>query len=159
PDFELGQLDINRQLQRVGRRLLHRETKTEASDDTLPLPSMAVDALRARKERRKRDRSRAGEVWQETGLLFGTRFGGPIEPRNFNRAWDARCRKAGVPKITVHDGRRSCGSLLVELDVHPRVIMKILRHAQMDVTMEIYTQVSTDVARQALQKLNDSLAG
>src|ERR1051325_6855272 len=39
-----------------------------------------------------------------------------VEPRDFNRAWDARCRKAGAPRITVHDGRCSCGSLLVELE-------------------------------------------
>jgi integrase len=41
----------------------------------------------------------------------------PIEPRNFNRSWNARCAKAGVRKITVHDGRRTCATLLVDLDV------------------------------------------
>ncbi|GAA3891456.1 site-specific integrase [Saccharothrix violaceirubra] len=157
PNFRTEELEVDHQLQRVGRQLLHRETKTEASEDTLPLPPMAAVALKQRAERRKQDRVRAGDEWQETGLLFTTRFGGPIEPRNLNRSWNARCVKAGVPRITVHDGRRSCGSLLVELDVHPRVIMRILRHAQMEVTMEIYSEVSTEVARQALRKLNDSL--
>ncbi|MBB5958993.1 integrase [Saccharothrix tamanrassetensis] len=158
-DLEDHELDVNLQLQRVGRQLLHRETKTEASDDTLPLTPLAVAALTERAVRRELDRKNAGEAWQETGLMFTTRFGTPIEPRNFNRSWNARCDKAGVPRITVHDGRRSCGSLLVELDVHPRVIMKILRHAQMQVTMEIYAEVSTDVTRAALRKLSDSLGG
>jgi integrase len=43
----------------------------------------------------------------------------PIEPRNFNRSWDTRCTKADVRKITVHDGRSGCGTLLSDLDVHP----------------------------------------
>jgi integrase len=61
-----------------------------------------------------------------TALIFTTRHGTPIEPRNFNRAWDARCRRTGIRRITVHDARRTCASLLVDLDVHPRVAMQIL---------------------------------
>src|SRR5690606_29028916 len=143
-DFDAGELVIGFQLQRIDGKLLHRETKSEASDDTLPLPDIAAMALRDRLAARERDRAAVGEVWQGAPLMFTTRYGRPVEPRNFNRSWDARCRKAGVPKITVHDGRRTCGSLLADLDVHPRVAMRILRHAQFAVTMEIYTDVSSE---------------
>jgi integrase len=40
-----------------------------------------------------------------------------------------------------HDTRRTCGSLLAALDVHPRVAMQILRHSKIAITMEIYTEV------------------
>ncbi|ATE58096.1 hypothetical protein CNX65_10370 [Actinosynnema pretiosum] len=153
----LGVLDIGYQLQRVRGQLLHRETKTEASEDTLPMPSIAATAIRLRRRQRLLDRQEADVAWHESGLLFTTRHGTPIEPRNFNRSWDRRCEKAGVPKITVHDGRRSCASLLAELNVHPRVVMRILRHANMKVTMEIYTEVSDDTTRKALQQLSESL--
>ncbi|NDL60979.1 site-specific integrase [Phytoactinopolyspora mesophila] len=156
-DLDAGELGIEHQLQRVRRQLLHRETKTEASDDTLPLPGIASTALSQRLARRDRDREQAGEAWQEFGLMFCTRYGTPIEPRNFNRAWDARCRKAEVPKISVHDGRRTCGSLLADLDVHPRVAMRILRHAQFAVTMEIYTEVSSEATQAGLKRLGESL--
>lgn len=64
-----------------------------------------------------------------------------------------------MPKISVHDGRRTCGSLLADLDVHPRVAMRILRHTQFAVTMEIYTEVSSEATRAGLKKLSESLAG
>lgn len=51
-------------------------------------------------------------------------LGYPNEPRNFNHAWDIRCRKAGVRKITVHDRRRTRATLLIDLDVHPREVMQ-----------------------------------
>ena len=89
--------------------------------------------------------------------MFTTRYGTPIEPRNFNRSWDSRCAKAGVRKITVHDARRTCATLLADLDVHPRVAMQILRHAQFSLTMEIYTMASSAATRAALKKLGDSL--
>jgi hypothetical protein len=39
---------------------------------------------------------------------------------------------------------RTCASLLVALDVHPRVAMRILRQGKIAVTMEIYTAVPDD---------------
>ena len=92
-------------------------------------------------------------------MIFTTAHGTPIEPRNFNSYWDRRCELAGVRRITVHDARRTCGSLLADLDGHPRVAMQILRHAQFSITMEIYTQVSSEAARSALRRLGESLEG
>ena len=158
-DLDAGNLDIGLNLQRVGGRLLHRETKTEGSDSSLPLPNICITALRLRHDDQHRDRAAAGPAWHGDKLVFTTRYGTPIEPRNFNRSWDARCAKAGVRKITVHDGRRSCGTLLADLDVHPRVAMQILRHAQFSLTMEIYTLASSAATRDALKRLGESLNG
>jgi len=51
------------------------------------------------------------------------------------------------------------GSLLADLDVHPRIAMQILRHAQFAITMEIYTQVASQATRDALKRLGESLDG
>ncbi len=100
----------------------------------------------------------AGPAWQGDGLVFTGRLGMPVDPRTVNRVFTARCRKAGVRQITVHDARRTCASLLADLDVHPRVAMEILRHADFSVTMEIYTKVSSQQTRDALKRLGESLA-
>jgi integrase len=75
--------------------------------------------------------------WIDTGLGFTTRYGTPIEPRNFNRSFD-RC--------------------IAALDVHPRVAMRILRHSKIAVTMKIYTETLSDATRDALRKLGGWLA-
>jgi integrase len=92
-------------------------------------------------------------------LLFTTDTGRPIEPRNLKRSFDARCKKAGVRQIKIHDTRRTCGSLLAALDVHPRVAMAILRHSRIALTMEVYTQVPDKTTRDALKRLSDLLGG
>ena len=71
----------------------------------------------------------------------------------------ARCKKAGVRQIKIHDTRRTCGSLLAALDVHPRVAMAILRHSRIALTMEVYTQVPDKTTRDALKRLSDLLGG
>jgi integrase len=156
-DLDERELTVSLQLQRVSRQLLHRETKTEGSEATLPLPDICAAALKLRKSTQAGTKSAAGAAWQGDTLVFTTRDGTPIEPRNLNRSWDARCAKAKVRKITIHDARRTCGSLLADLDVHPRVAMAILRHAQVSITMEIYTMVSSKQTREALTRLGDSL--
>jgi integrase len=55
------------------------------------------------------------------------------------------------------DTRRTCGSLLAALDVHPRIAMAILRHSRIALTMEIYTQVPDPATRDALRRLGDWL--
>ncbi|YCK42576.1 tyrosine-type recombinase/integrase [Actinomadura sp. ATCC 39365] len=80
-----------------------------------------------------------------------------MEPRNLNRASEAHCKNAGVPRIRFHDTRHTCASLLAALDVHPRVAMRILRHSQISVTMNVYTQIPSPETRNALACLNASL--
>jgi integrase len=96
-----------------------RGTKTESSEAPLPLPDLCVTALKLHKQQQDADHQRAGRAWLDTGLVFTTRHGTPIEPRNFNRSFDRRITKAQVPKITVHGARRTCGSLLAALEIHP----------------------------------------
>jgi integrase len=157
-DLDCAELDIGWQLQRVRGELLHRETKTEASDATLPLPGICGTALRMRLAEQADSRTAVGAAWVETGLVFTTRVGTPIEPRNFNRRFQARCAKAGVRLITVHQVRHPCATLLAALDVHPRVAMRILRHAQIDVTMNVYTEVSDAKTLRALKRLARQLS-
>jgi hypothetical protein len=54
----------------------------------------------------------------------------------------------------VHDARRNCGSFLADLDV-PWVAVQILRHAQLSLMVEVYTQVSSHATRDALKRLEE----
>ena len=102
-------------------------TKTETSEVTLPLPGICVAALELRRADEKVAREEAGIERQGSKLVFSTRLGTPVEPRNFNRSWDTRIKKAGVRRITVHDARRTCGTLLADLDVHPAGADNVVR--------------------------------
>ena len=156
-NLDAAELYVGEQVQRVGRELLRRQVKTETSEAPLPLPELCVAALKLRREQQETDRSRTAGAWLDTGLVFTTRHGTAIEPRNFSRSFDRCIAKAGVPRITVHGTRKTCGSLLAALDVHPRVAMQILRHSKIAVTMEIYTEVPSAATRDALKKLGQWL--
>jgi integrase len=62
-------------------------------------------------------------------------------------------QRAGLPDIRFHDLRHSCATLLITLNVHPRIVMEVLRHAQISTTMNIYSHALPQVNRDALNAL------
>lgn len=159
-DFETGELYVDHQIQRAGRQILHRETKTEESDDFLPLPALCLKALRMRRAQQTGDRKAAGDLWQDShDLIFTTKNGTPIEPGNLTRMFALRARRAGLRVIPLRNTRHTCSSLLVALKVHPKVAQRILRHSQIAMTMEVYAEASEEEVREALAKLSGAVDG
>jgi integrase len=156
-DLEAGTLKIRQQLQRVGGELRLGDVKTRGSGQVVPLPEICVRALRRRRAEQATDRLAAGEDWQESGLVFTTRHGTPIEPRNMARTFDLLSEKAGLRRIRLHDTRHTCASLLAAAGTHPRTVMAILRHSQIAVTMNVYTHVTTEGQRAAVGLLGGLL--
>ena len=58
-----------------------------------------------------------------------------------------------VHHMTVRDARRTCATLLVDLEVHPRVIMWIRRSADVSMTLEIYSNASPMATSEAQRRL------
>src|SRR5690606_36868821 len=148
------ELSVEWQLHQIkGELRRSKKTKTEDSEATMPLPELCVEALKLRREQQERQRADAIE-WTASCYVFTTSTGQPVDPsRSYARRFDARCAKAGVRRIEVHTTRKTCATLLAALDVHPRVAMRILRHSQIKLTMDLYTQVHDDATVNALKKL------
>jgi integrase len=160
-------VDLNRagahlrwQIQRQAGTLRRISLKTEDSDRVIPLPGLVVKALTARMQRQQQQREKAGKGWSDPhgwNLVFTTPEGGPIDPRNFNRAFHAACKAASVRKIRVHDTRHTCASLLRSLGVDLSVIKEILRHSQLSITADVYIHVTTNQQREAVSLISDVL--
>lgn len=157
-DFEAGEVHVRQAAQRVGGVLRFDPPKTRRSRRTLPLPGTCLDALREHKARQARERLAAGPSWAASGLVFTTRHGTPIEPRNLNRHWHATREAIGLSTVRFHDLRHTCVTLLLDLDAPPHIVQAIAGHSAIDVTMTIYAHASREEQRRALQRLADRLA-
>jgi integrase len=115
--------------------------KTASSAAVLPLPVICVTALKLRAERQAADRDQAAGAWQPNEFVFTSTMARLMSLGTSTRQFAARCGKAQVRYIRVHGTRRTCASLLVALDVHPSLAMQILRHSQIAMTMEVYSEV------------------
>ncbi|RPE42554.1 phage integrase family protein [Streptomyces sp. Ag109_O5-1] len=152
---------VRQALQRVGGEPLIVAPKTQRSARRVALPAECVTALRAQRAQQIADRKGAGDNWKGTGhgLVFTTKNGTPIEPRNLNRSFEVLCVRAGVRKVRFHDLRHTCASLLHEQGADARMIMEVLGHSSIRVTMDIYTFVRLDSQRSAFDRVGDALRG
>ncbi|WP_354296056.1 tyrosine-type recombinase/integrase [Plantibacter flavus] len=133
------------------------KTKTARSKRTLPLPEKTATALRVRASIQQADLRAAGEGWAETGLVFTTTLGTPIEPSNLRRTFDKDIAAAGVRRIRFHDMRHTCASLLLAQGVQMRVVMEVLGHSNMAFTSDIYSHVAPTTLRSASEAMNSAL--
>jgi integrase len=74
----------------------------------------------------------AGAEWQDSGLVFTTAHGTPIEPRNLNRHWYGVRDRAALPGVRPHDLRHTCVTLLLEAGVPPHIVQAIAGHSGID---------------------------
>ncbi len=152
-DLSEGVLRVRRGLHRVDGGLTVMPTKTRRSERVVPLPELVVRALREHRQRQEVERAALGPRWPDLGYVFTTPIGTPIDPRNCTRLVQAEVRRVGLPVVRLHDFRHGCVSVLLSLGVPPRTVMEIVGHATLEVTMNLYAQVSLTDKRAALDRL------
>jgi len=153
-----GTLEIVQTLQRVDGDLRFVPAKTLSSERTVPLIGLCVEALKAHKAKQAWEASQAGEGrWTDSGLVFTSTVGTPIEPDNLRRSWHPLRASLGLGPVRFHDLRHSCVTLLLGLGVPPHVVQEIVGHADMSVTLGIYAHVSLKDKREALALLQERI--
>lgn len=101
-DLDVGAARVRYTLGRVNGALVRSEPKTEKSRRTVPLPAPVVTAPRAHRKQRVADQLRAGSEWQDSGLVFTTAYGAPLDPRNVLRAFASVAERAGLSGAGLH---------------------------------------------------------
>jgi integrase len=156
-DLDAGTIHIRQQLQRISGQLHLGPLKTRAGRRDLPLLDLARQALKLQAERQAAYRTDMGSAWPDTGLVFTTRTGRPIEPRNLVRSFRRICANNKIRVIKVHHLRHTVGSLLKDLGVPGRDAQTILGHTRISTTLEIYTDTDEQARRDALTRLHGLL--
>ena len=153
-DLDKREIRVRTQRQRVGGEVYEDDPKGRRRKQTLPLPGICVAPLRWQRMRQAAMREQAGEKWEETGYVFTTRTGKPIEPRNLYRSFTRVAKNAGLRVIRLHDARHGTATLLTAAGVAPRGVMEILGHSQIAVTMNVYAHVVQDTQREAVSHMD-----
>lgn len=156
-DLKAGTVTVRGTLSRVGKKLIVTTPKTKSSHRVLPVPDGLVRVLRAHRTAQLEDRIRAANVWQNTGHVFTTAMGAPIDPRNALRSIQAAARRAGIEDVDVHALRHSAATVMLDSGVHLKAVSQLLGHAGTQVTADIYAHLTAPTARKALDDLGAAI--
>jgi integrase len=156
-DLDAGTLKVAATLGRISDRLVISEPKIDRSRRTVPLNAAVVAMLRRHRTDQKAERLRAGHQWTDSGLVFTTEFGGPVDPRNLLRVIEVAAKSAGVTDVGVHTLRHSAAVAWLEAGVHIKAVADLLGHSSIAITGDTYGHTSDDTARAAIDGLADRL--
>jgi integrase len=156
-NLDEGWVKVRRTIGRVEGRLVVSEPKTDRARRTVPLSVAVVAMLRKHKAAQAGERLRAGSQWRDSGLVFTTEFGGPVDPRNLLRVVEAAAASAGVEGVDVHTLRHSAAVAWLEAGVHIKAVADLLGHSSIAVTGDIYGHSSDATTRAAIDGLSGTL--
>ena len=127
-DFEedVGVLLVRRQLTREDGVLFNKDTKTAKSRRAINLPAPLISRLKSHRAVQNEMRLSMGRAWTNSGHIFTTSNGTPIDPRNISREFREICRDAGIGDWHPHELRHSAASLMLAQGVKLQVVSEVL---------------------------------
>jgi integrase len=150
-------LKVSATLSRVGGQLVITEPKSPRSRRAVPLSAPIVTKLKAHRKTQLEERVHAGDQWTDSGLVFTSELGGPVDPRNILRTVQIAAGKAGIENVGVHTLRHSAAVAWLESGVHIKAAADLLGHSSISITGDIYGHASDATTRAAVDGLSSAL--
>lgn len=151
-DFKNRQISITKTISIIKDRketsakkytLIVQKPKTKASIRKVPLTQRAYKMLLELKLKNSLDNQ----------LVFPSRKGTYINPRNFERSFSKIVNRAGIDKCNCHTLRHTFATRCFEKGISIKIISKWLGHSKIAHTLDIYTHIMPDIEKQAIQLL------
>ena len=151
-DFKAGTVSINRNVAYTPETgLVVGTPKTTNSLRTVPLiPSVS----RSLEELRREVEAAYPGADLKTAYLFPNKSGiyDPRMPDSITRRLERFMKRNGLPKLSPHDMRHSCASLLLANGADVKSVQEILGHADASTTLNFYVKADLSQMRSATEK-------
>lgn len=156
PDGQSAAIHIRRQItDNRGKVSISPRLKTSASRRTLYLGPEGVAVLQQHFEWMTLERSRF--QYPDQGWLFPATNGDHLKPRALNRTWVAILKQAKLydkdKPLRLHDLRHDALSRAAGLVNHPRELAAFAGHANVGISLQIYTHARQEDLKEAALKI------
>lgn len=151
-DFEAGTMAVTKTVSRIknfdggsSKTLLHIDApKSLKSVRKIPVPEFLIKL--------SQDLKNGGHT-EKDYLLSGTEV--PIDPRTYQKLFKKILNQAGVRDRKFHAIRHTFATRALELGVDIKTLSEILGHANVSITLNIYTHSLFEQKKRAIDKLNE----
>jgi integrase len=156
-DLDAGMLQVRRTLSEPKGRYIFEAPKS-GKGRSIRLTRKATAALKEHRKHQLEERMEKAGLWREQGLVFPSAVGTPLSGGNLNRTFKATLKRVGLPKSTrFHDLRHTCATLLLKQGVNPKFVQELLGHADISLTLNVYSHVLPDMGDAAAGAMDAAL--
>jgi integrase len=117
------------------------------------MPPVVVHSLRQHRTHQLEEQLAAGSAWQDFDLVFCTNWGTPLDGSNLTRQFQRRLRRADITPIPFHGLRHSVATLLLARGLTLGQIQKIMGHATVKLTADLYSHHVKEIAERAASEM------
>ena len=159
-DLDNGTISIERQLLVLKEGVvLDDGTKSKLSRRKVTLTDDGIKVLKDQKAKQDDNRKLlTGGGYTDNNLVFSRDDGSFLDPREFTKRFQRNLEKAGLPKIRLHDLRHTHASLLLEKEIHPKIVQDRLGHSSIITTLDLYSHLSEGLQKKASESLKGLFA-
>jgi integrase len=158
-DLTAGRVSITQTVIAVNHEVRIGSPKTTRGRRTVSLDSGTVAALQEHRRRQAAERLRMGAGFADHGLVFCRPDGGPLHPERFSRTFSIEAMRAGLPPIRLHDLRHTWATLALSAGEHPKVVQERLGHANVSITLDVYSHVTEGLHSDAADRVATIIFG
>ncbi len=151
-DLAAGVLRVERPRLLISGTVVDGKPKTRGSQREVYLDAPTSEMLGAHFRAQVKARTRAGDAWHDDDLVFCHEDGTGYRPDYVTRRFKLLAAEAGLPVITLHEGRHTAASLARDAGVDPEIRRRALGHADAAMTSH-YTHVHAESHRAAADQV------
>lgn len=157
-DMEKRTINIDHQLQRTGKLVYINTTKTKAGKRVIPMQDDVYECFKrilARRPKLKIEPMIDGYC----GFLCFDKDGNPMVALHWEKYFQHAVEKynsiyrAQLPRITPHVCRHTYCSNMAKAGMNPKVLQYLMGHSDISVTLNTYTHLKFDDAKEEIDKL------
>ncbi len=154
-DLENGKLTVVETAYKLGDgRYIIKEPKTPHSRRNVTLPTSLVELFKVYRADQELLRIQLGVSLYADDFVFIRPDGSPINPSAVTLAFRRIMKKAGLKDLRIHDLRHTHATLMLMAGVHPKVVSERLGHANIGITLDIYSHVLPGLQEAAAEKFD-----
>lgn len=154
-DFDKGTITINKQLrreQKKGGQYYFASPKNNKARTITPAPGV-MKLLRVQRAHQAEQRLKAGDLWENTGLVFTNEFGGYLSYRTVYDCFKRIVTKMGIPSTRFHDLRHSYAVASIRAGDDIKTIQTNLGHHTAAFTLDVYGHITDQMREESAQRM------
>lgn len=157
-DLDAARLTVNQQVVSVEYELIEDDLKTASSRRTIDLDEQTTVMLRRHRRGQLEERMATGQR-DDDGFVFARPDGSPVHPDLISQTFQRFMDQSELPRIRLHDLRHTHATILLQQNVHPKVVSERLGHSSIAFTMTVYQHVMPGMQAEAAATFGAAVFG
>ncbi|WP_455104163.1 site-specific integrase [Peptostreptococcus sp.] len=135
-------------------KTIEQTPKTENGTRVIPLSASLIPKLKEHRKRQLENKLKYGQSYNISDYAFTDEIGRIIDNKKPNRNLQSILKTLGIEPIKFHGLRKTYATRLFENGVPPKTVQTLLGRADIQTTLNIYTEVMDTEKQKPVDTLN-----